>query len=74
MFRLIKAFIKKVFLSMSHCLHTTDADHFVYFLLKEKTFLIKTFIVFVFFVIERKTFLIKALISQNVEQDVMNTL
>ena len=56
-FRLIKAFIKKVFLSMSPSLHTAYAHHFECFCY-----------------IERKTFLIKALISQNVEEDVMNKL
>ena len=51
-FRLIKAFIKKVFLSMSHSLHTAYAHHFEngghkqcggYVTLKEKLFIDKGF-------------------------------
>ena len=61
MFWLIKAFIKKVFLSMITSYSTFQ--------------LIKAFIKKVFLsIIERKTFLIKALISRNVEQEVMYKL
>ena len=35
-FRLIKAFIKNVFLSMSHCLHTANAHHFEYFCYEQR--------------------------------------